>query len=180
MHRICVESVYTMEERIKGSFEEHWFRGSAALRLGGKFYRGEWGVWLEIAGILRGLKNAVPIAGKARYDWNGKIALHLSADDLGKLGWALSSGRKGSILTLHHRFHQKKKMLQLVIDEKGTLFLNAHEESINPSGRTGEKMSRALSVPLSEDGIWKFKQCIALAYQETVCHAVYESVEQKG
>src|SRR5581483_3971993 len=140
------------------SFEEHWYRGSAALRLGGKDYRGQWGVWLEIAGVLPELKNTLPIAGKPRYDWSHKFALHLSADDLGKLGWTLSSGRSGSLLTLYHRFRQKKKTLHLVLDEKGTLFLNAHEESLAPDGRPGEKSNRSLSVPLSDDGIWKFKQ----------------------
>lgn len=159
---------------LRISFEEHWFRGSAALRLGGKYYRGAWGVWMEMAPARHGMQKPIPAAGGSKYDWqNRKIAFLLSAEDLGKLGWALSSGGQGTLLTLHHRYRQKQKTLQLVLDETGTLFLNAREE--DPSEREAEK--KAVLLPLSKDALWRLNQCIALAYQETLCHAASEQEE---
>lgn len=162
---------------MRVSFEEHWFLGSAALRLGGKFYRGAWGVWMEMAGALPGREKTIPAAGGSKYDWeNRKIAFRLSAEDLGKLGWALSSRGPGSPLTLRHRYQQRQKTLQLVFNEIGTLFLNAREEPISPSAKEGKR--KAVSVPLSADGLWKLNQCIALAYRETICHAASEHEAQ--
>lgn len=162
---------------MRVSFEEQWFRGSAALRLGGKVYRGSWGVWMEMAATLPGREKTIPAAGGLKYDWeNRKIAFRLSAEDLGKLGWALSSRSLGSPLTLRHRYQQRQKTLQLVFDEKGTLFLNAREEPISPSAKEREK--KAVSVPLSGDGLWKLRECIALAYRETICHAASEHEAQ--
>lgn len=70
-------------------FEELWLRGSAAMRLSGKHYGGEYGVWLELASALAGKEKTIPEVGGRKYDWSGKICLKLTRYDLSKIGWAV-------------------------------------------------------------------------------------------
>lgn len=152
-------------------FEEVWFRGSGALRLGAKIYRDEWSVWLEMAGALPGKERFIPGEGGHKYDWeNRKIAYRLSREDLGKLGWALEAPRPGKILELTHQYLGKQKQLQIALADNGAFFFNGRQS------RPGGKAEIEISVPMGGDGVWKMRQCIRLAYEESVCLQVKDIV----
>src|SRR5579863_1338197 len=140
------------------SFEETWFRSSGVLRLGGKLYRGEWGVWLEMAQALPGQERVIPKEGGRKYDWQGrKLAYRLSGEDLGKIGFALEHLQPGELVALVHRYQGKQKTLQMVMASNGVLFVNGQGEGFK------------VSVPLDGEGIWRLRRCIAIAYEETIC-----------
>lgn len=158
------------------TFEETWYRGSGALRLGAKVYHGEWAVWLEMARSLPGKEKGIPREGGHKYAWEHKVVFRLSREDLGKIGWALESAAgkpetgkpaSGEILALIHQYQGRQKRLQIILAANGVLFINAQE-----SGRKVE-----VPVPLAEDGIWKLRQCIRLAYEEAVCQMENGSAE---
>lgn len=142
-------------------FEEVWFRGSGALRLGAKVYRGEWGVWLEMARALPGKERIIPKEGGHKYDWKHKLVWRLSREDLGKLGWALEAPKQGKLVELIHQYQGRQKQLSIVPADNGVFFFNGRQ---NLSGDKTE-----ISVPLGGDGIWKFRQCIRLAYEKAIC-----------
>lgn len=139
------------------TFEEVWYRGAGALRLGGKCYQGEWGVWLELARARPGLEAVIPVEGSSKYEWAQKLAFRLSRQDLGKLGWALEQCQPGELLALVHRFRGVLKRLQVVRAANGAVFLNAQSEA------------RSAAVALDGEGIWRLRRCLALAYQESLC-----------
>lgn len=144
-------------------FEEVWFKGSGALRLGAKVYRDEWGVWLEMARALAGSERIIPKEGGHKYDWERKLAYRLSREDLGKLGWALEAPKPGNLIELIHQYQGKRKLLSIVLADNGVFFFNGQQSL------SGEKAEIRISVPLAGDGIWRFRQCIRLAYEEAIC-----------
>ncbi len=139
-------------------FEETWYRGTGALRLGGKIYRGEWGVWLEMANTLSHMEKTIPENGRSKYDWNNKLAFRLSRDDLGKLGAAFERKQTGELLNLIHRHRQTNKTIKVVLASNGNYFMNGFGGSLRTS------------IPLEPDAVWKLRICLKLAYEESVCN----------
>lgn len=136
------------------NFEEIWYRGGSALRLGAKASRDQWGVWLELAGALPGHEHAIPAAGGQKYDWAHKLAFRLSRLDLGKLGWALQRAEAGELVTLVHRYQGRSKRLQLVRAANGVVFVNGEGSGTAPR----------IAVPLDGEGAWRFGECLRVAY----------------
>lgn len=136
------------------NFEEMWYRGGSALRLGAKASRDQWGVWLELAGAFPGYEREIPAAGGQKYDWERKLAFRLSRLDLGKLGWGLQQGEVGELVTLVHRYQGRSKRLQLVRAANGVVFVNGE----------GSGTASRIAVPLDGEGAWRFGECLRVAY----------------
>ncbi len=131
--------------------------------MGAKVYHDEWSVWLEMARAFAGTERIIPKEGGHKYDWNHKLAYRLSREDLGKLGWALEAPKPGNLVELIHQYQGRRKQLSVVLAENGVFFFNGQQSLL------GKKEEFQVSVPLGGDGIWKFRQCIRLAYEEAVC-----------
>jgi hypothetical protein len=152
------------------NFEEIWYRGGAALRMGAKSSRDQWGVWLELAGAIPGDEHVIPPAGGQKYDWAHKLAFRLSRLDLGKLGWALQRGEAGELVTLIHRYQGRSKRLQLVRAANGVVFVN---------GDAGAAESR-IALPLDGEGAWRFAECLRLAYHAALQRTAFISEDGGG
>lgn len=143
-------------------FEEIWQKGSAVLRMSGKHFRGEYGVWLELAGALPGKEKIIPKAGGRKYDWEGKLVFRLSSDDLGKIGWGLEQPKKGSLVSLLHEYHEKRKQLDITMDGPARFFVSGQE------GASGEEEGKKISVLLDGGGFWKLRQCVRIGYEGVI------------
>lgn len=138
-------------------FEENWYRGTGAFRIGGKVYCEEWGVWLEIAKTFIGMEKIIPRNGKSKYDWNNKLVFRLSRDDLGKLGVAFNRTRDGVLLNLVHRYRKRSKTIKVTLKD-GIYFINGYGGSLQ------------ISIPMEPDAVWKLRICLKLAYEASLCN----------
>ncbi len=139
-------------------FEENWYRGSGALRIGMKVYQEEWSVWLEMAKTFPGMEKTLPRSGKSKYDWENKLVFRLSRDDLGKLGVAFNHTQGGELLNLVHRYRSRSKTIKVILANNGNYFINGYRGSLG------------ISIPLEADAVWKLRICLKLAYEESLCN----------
>jgi hypothetical protein len=139
-------------------FEEHWQRGSAALRMSGKYFRGEYGVWLELAGALPGKEQIIPKAGGRKYDWEKKLVFRLSSEDLGRIGWGLAAERIACLVAAC----VSKNELEITIDGPARFFVSGQE------GASGKEEGKKISVLLDGDGFWKLRQCVRIGYEGVI------------
>ncbi|MFI5305658.1 MAG: hypothetical protein ACHQYP_12795 [Nitrospiria bacterium] len=108
-------------------FELPLYKPTGALRLTARRtdQEGSWTVFLEVARTLPGKVKIIPVKGGNKYDWNGKITLHLDLDEIAQLGLFLTGQTCDDCHVIYHQLDHRPKTLSIKKSGKGDLNLRA-------------------------------------------------------